>query len=96
MNWFVLPSEIGNMYAAAGQREARERGDRFLEPHPAHRVDHLGGQGPERVEPSVDGRGRGLRCDAGSPAQTPQAAYSIDSPLRRRYVYAQTMIVMPR
>ena len=27
--------------------------------------------------------------------QTPQAAYSIDCPLRRRYVYAHAMIVMP-
>ena len=60
VNWFVLPSEIGNMYAAAG-REAREWCDRLLEFHPAHRVDHLGGQGPERVEPCVDRRGRGLR-----------------------------------
>ena len=53
VNWFVLPSEIGNMYERMGQEKPVARGDRVLEPDPDRRVLHLDLEGPDRDEPPV-------------------------------------------
>ena len=37
VNWFLLPSEIGNMYEQEGREKPVQRRHRVLEPHPAGR-----------------------------------------------------------
>ena len=53
VNWFLLPSEIGNMYEKMGREKPVARRDRLLEPDPARRLLHLGLQGPGRDEPPL-------------------------------------------
>ncbi len=52
VNVFLLPSEIGNMYAR-GAGEARAWCHRLLGADPDRRLHHLGREGPGRDEPSL-------------------------------------------
>ena len=62
VNVFLIPSEVGNIYAKAGQPEAGLRPHRLLDFHSADRVLHLDDQGPERAQQPLGDR---RRCMSG-------------------------------
>ena len=57
---FILPAEVGNLYEREGKEKPMQRADCVLEPHPAHRRDHLHLQGAEPPERLLGPQGRGL------------------------------------
>ena len=80
VNWFLLPSEIGNIYEKSGLEKPVSWRHRVLEPDPAHRVHHLGGEGPGRDEPSVRVAGRRVQPN-------PDANWYVDPTGRAEHRY---------
>ena len=67
VNVFLMPAEVGNLYAGEGQEKPVHGPTGLWVSHPDRRGNHLGDQGPRRPQPLLGGAWRNgdltsLRC----------------------------------